>query len=110
MTRSIPERDWKYLRRIQKEMLSELYFRINRKSSEILNTKEESERDKYHKLYRHIKDSDEIIGDCFDDWRRSNIGFKLLFLLRHNLLTEDRINGLSEEGADLIERLKTLDE
>ena len=110
MTRSIPERDWKHLRRIQKEMLAELYLRINRKSAEILNAIEETEKDKYHQLYRHIKDSDEIVGNCFDDWRRSNIGFKLLFLLRHNLLTDDRINGLSEEGAELIERLKTLDE
>ena len=109
MTKSIPERDWKYLRRIQKEMLSELYLRINREASEILKAKEESEGEKYHNLYRHIEDSDEIIANCFDDWRRSNIGFKLLFLLHHNLLTDDRIKGLSEGGAEFIERLKTFD-
>ena len=107
MTKSIPERDWKYLRRIQKEMLFELYLRINRKSAEILNAKEESQGEKYHKLYKHIKDSDEIIANCFDDWRRSNISFKMLFLLHHNLFTDDRIEGLSEKGAELVERLKT---
>ena len=107
MSKTISEKDWKYLRGIQDEMLSDLCYRINRKAVEILNTKEETERDKFHELYKHIKDSDQIVGDCFDDWRRSNISFKLLFLLRHNLLTEERISGLSEKGIKHVENLKT---
>jgi len=108
MSNTIPERDWKYLRGIQDEMLSDLCYRINRRAVEIVNTSEKTERDKYHQLYKHILDSDQIVGYCFDDWRRSNIGMKLLFLLRHNLLTDERIRGLSEKGIEHVEKLKSL--
>jgi hypothetical protein len=110
MSNTIPERGWKYLRGIRDEMLSDLCFLINRRAVEIVNMEEETERDKYHKLYKHIIDSDQIAGDCFDDWRRSNISMKLLFLIRHNLLTEERISGLSGKGIEHVEKLKTLNQ
>ena len=50
MSRSIPERDWKYLRKIQPEMLSALCARINRQAMELLQSQAESEHKKYLRL------------------------------------------------------------
>ena len=68
---SILESDWKYLRKIEADLLATLCNRINTKSQKILNEGSLSEHEKYLNLYRHIKKSDKIIADCFNDWRRS---------------------------------------
>jgi hypothetical protein len=96
MRQSIPERDWKYLKRVQGEMLSTLCGRINRKAMEILHAGGLSEHDKYKKLYRHIHDADKVVGDCFNDWRRSTLFFHILHLQRHELLTQEHLEHLTE--------------
>jgi hypothetical protein len=108
METAIPEKDWKYLRSVQTELLSSLCERINRKSIEILGSAEESECNKYKKLYRHILDSDEFVAKCFDDWRRSNIRLKLFVLHSHGLLTEENMRHLSDETKNLLARHEQL--
>ncbi len=77
MNETIPERDWKYLKKIKSEMLEALCDRINKEARHILEVSAKSEHEKYLSLYRHIKDSDQLVADCFNDWRRSNIFFKI---------------------------------
>jgi hypothetical protein len=60
MPGTLPERDWKYLRGIEKDLLSELCRRINRRAVEIIQAESGSEHEKYLALYRHIKESDII--------------------------------------------------
>ena len=108
METSIPEKDWKYLRSVQAELLSLLCGRINRKAMEILGSAEESEFNKYKKLYQHILDSDEIIAKCFDDWRRSNIRFKLFMLHSYGLLTEENMRHLSDETKNRLASMEHL--
>jgi len=102
MTRSIPEKDWKYLRSIQEELLSELCGKINRDAAAIIGSEGESEHRKYLKLYKHIEASDRIVADCFNDWRRSNLLLKLLLLHRHKLLTDEQIANLTDESRELL--------
>ena len=64
-------------------MLSMLCGRINEQSKDILNDQYESEHGKYLKMYDHIKKSDKIVANCFNDWRRSNIWLKVQFLWKH---------------------------
>jgi len=109
MTNSIPEKDWKYLRSIEAELLSELCRKINHGSAEILLSESGSEHEKYLKLYRHIKASDVIVADCFNDWRRSNLWFKLPLLRRHNLLTDEHMSNLSDASRELLGRFAALD-
>jgi plasmid stabilization system protein ParE len=97
-----PEKDWKYLRSIQRELLLSLCERINRKAMEILRSGEMSEHEKYKVLYHHVKDSDEIIAHCFDDWRRSNIVLKVMMLHSNGLLTEEDMRHLSDETRNLL--------
>lgn len=102
MTKTIPEKDWKYLRSIEKELLSDLCRAINRKAAEILNSEDLSEHEKYLTIYRYIEVSDDTIAKCFNDWRRSNICLKLRLLHRHHLLKEEHIANLSDESCNLL--------
>ncbi len=105
---AIPEMDWKYLRSIQSGMLSTFCEKVNRKALEILRSGEMSELDKYKALYKHIRDSDDIIAQCFDDWRRSNILLKAMALRRNGLLTEEHLRHLPLCDSEVV-RVSELD-
>jgi len=109
MTRSIPEKDWKYLRNIREELLSDLCKKINQDAVAILGSECGSEHNKYLKLYKHIEVSDRIVADCFNDWRRSNLWLKLPLLRRHNLLTDEHITNLTDESRELLNRFFAMD-
>ncbi len=105
MNRSISEKDWKYLRKIQPEMLSSLCARINREARVLLESHAESEHEKYRNLYQHVKNSDRIVASCFDDWRRSTIRLKIPVLRREGLLTDEHLNQMSDEIKDILKML-----
>lgn len=107
MTISIQEADWKYLRKRNKDMLSTLCGRINEQSKDILNDQSVSEHEKYLKMYDHIKRSDKIIADCFNDWRRSNIWMKIQFLRKHDLLTNEHLDEMSDGVKGLVEHYES---
>lgn len=104
MPNSIPEKDWKYLRSIEKDLLSELCRTINQKAAAIVHAGAGSEYDKYLLLYKHLKDSDAIVAECFDDWRRSNLLFKRPLLHRHKILRDEHILYLSVETRERLDR------
>lgn len=104
MTNSIQEKDWKYLRSIEKDLLSELCRTINQKAAAIVHAGAGSEYDKYLLLYKHLKDSDAVVAECFDDWRRSNLLFKLPLLHRHKILRDEHILNLSVETRERLDR------
>ena len=108
MSGSLPERDWKYLRSIEAELLSELCSKINQRSAQLLNSEFESEHKKYLALYKHIEASDKIVADCFNDWRRSNLWLKLPLLRRHKILKDEHIANLSDAARDLLDRFEQL--
>ena len=108
MTSSISENDWKYLRSIHDELLASLCRRINNKTVEILNSQDKTDHDKYLKAYRHINDSDGIVAECFNDWRRSTIGVRLISMQRNRLLTEPHLENLSEKTRVFIKWSETL--
>lgn len=104
MTNSIPEKDWKYLRSIEKELLSELCRTINQKAAEIVHAGSGSEYDKYLLLYKYLKGADAVVAECFDDWRRSNLLFKLPLLHRHKILRDEHILNLTAETRERLGR------
>lgn len=109
MTGSLPEKDWKYLRSIEADLLSDLCRRVNQRATEILCAEFEAEHAKYLALYNHIEASDRIIAECFNDWRRSNLWSKLPVLRRHKLLTNDHINNLSDASRELLGKFATME-
>lgn len=100
---SLPERDWKYLRSIEPELLDALCRRINLQASEILSSPEyHNDHSKYLALYRHVEASDKIVAKCFNGWRRSTMPLIIRIIQKEKLLTEDHISKLSEETRKLL--------
>ena len=102
------EKDWKYLRSIHDEMLSSLCQRINQKAVEIARAQGESEHAKYLKLFKYIHDADDIIAQCFNDWRRSTIDQRALSLRHHNLLTHDHLENLTPDAQACVKMWESL--
>ncbi|WP_045210498.1 hypothetical protein [Desulfonatronovibrio magnus] len=105
MTFSPPERDWKYILKIKNDLLASLCTRINHESMDILREGKGSEYDRYRALYRHIEKSDRIIGDCFNDFKRSNLLMKLIHLQFHQILKDEHVANLSPETRAKLEAL-----
>jgi len=101
-----PERDWKYMKKVKEELLAALCKRINWQAMDILKSETNSEHERYVRLFRHVRSSDGIVANCFDDWRRSTLLMKLVTLQQNGLLTSDHIQHLSEETRN---RLKALE-
>lgn len=108
MSGSLPERDWKYLRSIEQELLSGLCKKINQRTAQLLNSEFESEHKKYLALYKHIEASDKIVADCFNDWRRSNLWLKVPLLRRHKILKDEHIANLSDAARELLDKFERL--
>ena len=47
-----------------------------------------------------MRDSNKVVADCFDDWRRSNIGMQILLLRRHGLFLDSHVEGLSDSAQE----------
>jgi hypothetical protein len=105
MTGPIQERDWKYLRSIHDELLNELCFRILTEAGGISAGEKGNAHQRYLALYRHLKKSDDIIAECFNDWRRSTISSRIVSLRHHKLLQEEHVRHMSEKAQDWWERM-----
>jgi hypothetical protein len=94
---NIPESDWKYLRTIRDELLEALCKHINDEASLIIADQSLSQHERFLRLFSHIMNKNEIIANCFDDWRRSNTIIKLHWLRDQKLLTDKHISQLTKE-------------
>jgi len=103
------ERDWKYIKKVKEELLAALCKQINGQAMDILKSEANSEHERYVRLYRHVRNSDGIVANCFDDWRRSTLLMKLVALQRHCLLTSDHMQHLSEETQKRLKALEGLE-
>lgn len=103
--KDIPERDWKFMKSIEKEMLEELCQRINEQALQILKDDSLDQHEKFLSLYRHLIVMNKVVADCFNDWRRSVIFERMIMLLRHQLLKEEHISKLSKETQDRIKQM-----
>jgi hypothetical protein len=74
----------------------------------IASDRSSGEHETFLRLYSYINDQNEVMADCFDDWRRSNILDKLLALRWHRLLTDEHLSRLSAETQDRINRLTSV--
>jgi hypothetical protein len=98
----IPERDWKYLRGIKSELLEALCKRINDGALRIVTDSSPGQHEKFLRLYTHLMEGNEVVAECFDDWRRSNILDKMLALRGQRLLTGEHVARLSAEARGRI--------
>lgn len=108
MDSNFTESDWKAFRKYKDEMLEALVERINQKSISILRSPEKTHLDRYHELFKHVRDSDHLVAACFDDWRRSCFAIFALNLFAEELIPEDLWNQLSASTQDRLKVLRKL--
>ena len=96
------------MRSVHDALLAALCKRINSLSTTLLTDFVGSEHEKYLAHYRHIQDSDQIIGECFNDLKRSNLLMKLGALQHHGILKPEHIEQLSPETQERLNALKQL--
>ena len=103
----IQESDWKYLRNLKKTLLDRLCHRIlDDIQAECAAVKREPDAHRqYLEVYHLVEKSDRIVADCFDDWSRSKIFFKVLFLIEHRVITEAEVEQLSDQTKERIKFL-----
>lgn len=103
---NLAEQDWKVFKKIREEMLETLCSRINVKASKIINRKGMTQHEKYIKLNKHIRKSDKIAANCFDDYRRSTLGLTLMKLREEKLLTDRHLENFSDATREFLEKIK----
>lgn len=101
-----PEKDWKYLASIKQGLLEALSLRINEQARSLLDEEGVTEFEKSRALYRHVRDSDDIVAECFDDWRRSRFFLRCIALRKHGLLTDEHMACLSARTQESIKSLQ----
>ena len=105
--RSIPEKDWKQLRRLHDKMLAMACERIFHEIETILKARKGREHESYLKLWKMLREEDEEIAVMFDDLKRSNATMKLASWRANNLLSDDDLESFTEETQH---RIKALEE
>jgi hypothetical protein len=105
MSNIFSEKDWRTLRGLREELLAALCERINRDCADILSAREGTPHERYRRLYEHVRESDGIIRDCFDDLRRSTMYMKMLHMKRQGLLTAKHLECFSQEVRDLLDKV-----
>ena len=104
--KSIPERDWKLLRRKRDDLLNRYCQRVNESARSQLTDDDGSDYTRYLHLYRHYRDADDIPAACFDDWRRSTAWIRMLALLEHEILTTTDLREFSDETRAVMATLR----
>ena len=104
----IPERDWKHLRTLKESVLAEACERIFEDIEDILQTRQGNEHESYLKLWKLLRHGDEDIATMFDDLRRSNALMKLASWTANNLLSDDDLQGFTEETRQRIRIIESL--
>ncbi len=61
----------------------------------------------FNKKEYHIEQSDKIVVECFNDWRRSTTWMKIQFLRQHDLLTDEHIDQMSDGVRFLLEEYQS---
>lgn len=103
MIDKIKESDWKYLNRLKPVLLERAFARINKEAALILKKgKDGEQRPVYHAMYKHYNREDEMIAECFDDYRRSMAKARILSLVRHGIMSDEELEGFSEDTKEFV--------
>lgn len=94
-----PEVDWKYMSGLKPILLERLCNRIlDQLQAECRPEKRSSyAHQQYLQVFKLVQKKDQIIAECFDDWKRSRLLEKIAYLSKHKVITAEELLGLSDE-------------
>jgi hypothetical protein len=102
---SISESDWKWLRELRPVILERYCQSILNEVVRLAADDAGTALERYHQLWKLIKERDSLITDAFDDHRRSTAFWKILALRSKGLLTDEEFHTFSRETCGSIERI-----
>jgi len=102
MSRDIPESDWKLFRQLHPIALNRYCEQVLADIARIVANEKATPHERYLKIYKLVGQRDRIIGEAFNDLRRSTAIMQLLTICSHNLIAEDEIGRFTQETRDVI--------
>ncbi len=96
-----PESDWKKLRALKPKALDRYCNRVLDRVQSTINTLDKSSHQKYLKVWRIIREDDELLAVLFDTWSRSNASIMFMGWVKHGLMTEEEFAAFSDETKAL---------
>ena len=95
-----PERDWKHLRAVQPAALARYCERVLDEATAVIHAREEPAHARYLRLFRLLKERDRVLGNAFDDMRRSTALRRVAALVGLGVLTDAELAGFTPEVRD----------
>lgn len=105
MSRQIPERDWKFFRKVREAALERYCERVLREIAELTATKPSSYSQRYLEVFKLIDERDDELGRTFDDLRRSTALFQLAAIRALDLLTDEELSTFTAEPQEIVRML-----
>ncbi len=104
----IPEKGWKHLKALQGNLLAAACERIFDKIDRISLARKGREHESYLELWKMLHDEDADISLMFDDLKRSTAMMKLASWKAHNLLSDQDLEGFTQETQNRIRILSEM--
>ena len=100
--KEIPEADWQALKKMKPKALNTACQRALDKIDRIIKTNNPNAHQSFLGVWDVIQDDNEIIGQSFDDMRRSNATLKMGAMLRFGLIGQEELETLTEETRERV--------
>lgn len=94
---SIPESDWKKVRRLKDLALERYCGRVLSDCERIARSEEGTSHQRYLELYKLIEKRDKVLARTFDRLSRSTATDRLASMYHHGLITDEEFADFTEE-------------
>ena len=103
----MPGKDAHYLRGIRDALIERVSEKMNSEISGILARPDLTPRTKRVETHEAARRHHHTIALCFDDWKRSTMWLKCRLMVKHGILDEKDLAGLSSETAEHIKAMRS---
>lgn len=105
MPSRIPERDWRELKRVRAELLERFCARVLEEVAAAARGTGGTAHERYLRVSKLIDERDDELAGAFNDFRRSTAEMQLFTMRRIGLLTDDDLDGFSEETRERVRKI-----
>jgi hypothetical protein len=101
----VSESDWKWLRQVRPIALERYCQSILQEIARLSESEVGTSLERYHELWKLIRERDRVIQDAFDGHSRGSAFWKILSLHSNRLLTDEEFHTFPRETCQSIERI-----
>lgn len=105
----IKETDWKYLRKIQSDIVNRHCEAILEYFEMIIQNRHGEEHKSYLQISIAVKKKDKELAITYNDINRSNALLKICEMRRHLAMTDEEFERFSQETKDIVNRILSIE-